>query len=156
MNGTFDKVLRRLGRGEVLDGLNDLQCEESLGATIGGIASDRVAVSALEMSWYMRHQLLRDTDWASMAHSLEVRVPFLDLPLLRAAAPWLAAHPGMTQPAIAAALAPQLPRSVLHKPKTGFSVPVREWLLGGSTNLEGRGLRGWAQHVFHASPSVAP
>ena len=35
-------------------------------------------VAALEASLYMRNQLLRDTDWASMAHSLEVRVPLVD------------------------------------------------------------------------------
>ena len=33
-------------------------------------------------SLYMRNQLLRDTDWASMAHSLEVRVPLVDAVLL--------------------------------------------------------------------------
>ena len=32
--------------------------------------------------WYMRNQLLRDTDWSSMAHGLEVRVPFVDATLL--------------------------------------------------------------------------
>ena len=36
---------------------------------------DWLAVSALEMSCYMRNQLLRDADWAGMAHSLEIRVP---------------------------------------------------------------------------------
>src|SRR5262249_13353190 len=40
-------------------------------------------VAVLECSLYMRDQLLRDTDWASMAHSLEVRVPLVDVDLLR-------------------------------------------------------------------------
>ena len=39
-------------------------------------------VAVLESSLYMRNQLLRDTDWASMAHSLEVRVPLVDVKLL--------------------------------------------------------------------------
>ena len=39
-------------------------------------------VATLESSLYMRNQLLRDTDWASMAHSLEVRVPLVDTELL--------------------------------------------------------------------------
>ena len=77
----------------------------------------------------MRNQLLRDTDWASMAHSLEVRVPLVDATLLRALAPissklqtkpakrWLAASP--TVP---------LPGAVLNRTKTGFSTPVQTWL----------------------------
>src|SRR5262249_46588620 len=39
-------------------------------------------VATLESSLYMRNQLLRDTDWAGMAHSLEVRVPLVDAILL--------------------------------------------------------------------------
>lgn len=35
----------------------------------------------------MRNQLLRDADWAGMAHSLEIRVPFVDLELLRQVVP---------------------------------------------------------------------
>ena len=46
-------------------------------------------VAALESSVYMRNQLLRDTDWASMAHSLEVRVPLVDATLLKVTAPLL-------------------------------------------------------------------
>jgi asparagine synthase (glutamine-hydrolysing) len=41
----------------------------------------------MESSLYMRNQLLRDTDWASMAHSLEVRVPLVDSKLLRSLVP---------------------------------------------------------------------
>ena len=149
--------------GQVLDadlarqGWQDLQCRTQLDATAAGIGQDRLAVSALEMSWYMRQQLLRDSDWASMAQSLELRVPFLDVPLLRAAAPWLAAHPGLTKPEIAKALAPQLPRELLHKPKTGFSIPVRDWLLGDLGAMQERGQRSWARHLhsLHMSqPSV--
>jgi asparagine synthase (glutamine-hydrolysing) len=40
-------------------------------------------VAALEACLYLRNQLLRDTDWASMAHSLEVRVPLVDATLLQ-------------------------------------------------------------------------
>ena len=52
-------------------------------------------VASLESSIYMRNQLLRDTDWASMAHSLEVRVPLVDAVLLRAdTAPYSAKNGG--------------------------------------------------------------
>jgi len=139
--------------GQVLDadvarqGWQDLQCRAGLDATTAPIPHDRLAVSALEMSWYMRHQLLVDGDWASMAQPLELRVPFLDVPLLRAVAPWLAAHPGLSKPEVAKALAPQLPRELLHKPKTGFSIPVRDWLMGDQADVKGRGYRGWARHI---------
>ena len=107
----------------------------------------RLQISALEMSWYMRHQLLRDTDWTGMAHSLEIRLPFVDVALLETIAPWLAAHPGITKPEIAGTLAPAIPAQLLNKPKTGFSIPVRDWLMKGRPALQERGLRGWARAV---------
>ena len=82
-----------------------------------------------------------------MAHSLEIRVPFVDVALLKTFAPWLAAHPGISKSEVAAHIAPQLPASFLDKPKTGFSIPVRDWLLAGQPARQERGLRGWARHI---------
>lgn len=139
-------------------GWQDLQCRSRLDASIDGIQHDRLSVSALEMSWYMRQKLLRDSDWASMAHSLELRVPFLDVPLLRAVAPWLAAQPGLTKPEIATAIEPQLPCVMVNKPKTGFTVPVRDWLMDSDkSDKQERGLRGWAGVVYdNADNALAP
>jgi asparagine synthase (glutamine-hydrolysing) len=128
-------------------GLADLQTLPELQERTAGYQSQRLAISALEMSYYMRHQLLRDTDWASMAHSLEVRVPLLDVRLLRAAAPWLATFPHLSKRRVASTLASKLPRDLLHKPKTGFTVPVREWLLADQPTAHERGLRGWARFI---------
>jgi asparagine synthase (glutamine-hydrolysing) len=118
---------------------------------IRGRSQDRLAISALEMSWYMRHQLLNDADWAGMAHSLEIRVPFVDTTFIRATAPSFAAHPGVSKRKVALAVAPQLPPALLNKPKTGFAVPVREWLGARSTST--RGLRGWARYVYGRRPA---
>lgn len=128
-------------------GLSELRTVNRLDATTAGIRGDRLAVSALEMSWYMRNQLLRDADWAGMAQSMEIRVPFVDLTLLREVAPWLAAHPDITKAEIAAAVKPELPAKVLCRPKTGFSVPVQDWLLADQGQRHERGLRGWARFI---------
>jgi asparagine synthase (glutamine-hydrolysing) len=135
-------------------GLQDLQTLDQLNhtvhcspLTVHSDHSSRLQISALEMSWYMRHQLLRDTDWTGMAHSLEIRTPFVDVPLLQSLAPWLAAHPGLTKSGIAEAIAPQLPAELIDKPKTGFSIPVRDWLMPDQPTQQERGLRGWARLI---------
>lgn len=130
-------------------GWRDLQTMARLDATssaIRGNASQRLSISALEMSWYMRHQLLNDSDWAGMAHSLEIRTPLVDVRLLRQVAPWIASHPGSIKRKLAQHAAPGLPEVLLRKPKTGFTVPVREWL--GAPSTSNRGLRGWAKAVL--------
>ena len=67
-----------LDRTTVEAGLEKLGICESLEATIRGLRQPQSRVAALELSWYMRNQLLRDADWAGMAHSLEIRVPLVD------------------------------------------------------------------------------
>jgi asparagine synthase (glutamine-hydrolysing) len=138
----------------VREGWNELQTLACLDATIAGLHSPRARMSALEMNWYMRGQLLRDSDWASMAHSLEIRVPLVDLELLRAVAPTLAANPP-TKRDMADAPRTKLPSEILNRPKTGFRVPVQDWMLPESpdrniqkTKPADLALRGWSKHVY--------
>jgi len=115
---------------------------------IEGIDSSRLQVSALESTRYMRNQLLRDTDWASMAHSLEVRVPLVDQKLLRTLGPVIEKY-GLTKDDMAATPERALPEAVRNRPKSGFTIPVREWLMNERPEYSGEnGLRGWAQYIY--------
>ena len=108
-------------------------------------ATNHAQVAALESCWYMRNQLLRDTDWSSMAHGLEVRVPFVDIRLLEHIAPAIAsAAPPSKKDLVACA--ESLPLAVLDRAKTGFTTPVQRWIADGRST-SARGLRGWATNV---------
>jgi len=111
-----------------VEGLQELATLSSLSATIEGVSSERLAISALEMQWYMKNQLLRDADWAGMAHSLEIRVPFVDMTLLSNFIEIPSLDPTQEKRTIARRVAPDLPESILTRPKTGFSVPIHQWL----------------------------
>ncbi len=77
----------------------------------------------------MKNQLLRDTDWSSMAHSLEVRVPLVDVPLLQAIAPLaVTGSLGEGKSLLAGAPTRALPEAVTLRKKTGFSTPIATWL----------------------------
>ena len=132
----------------VREGWAELLTIERLDQTSSDISINHHKVSALETSWYMRCQLLRDADWASMAHSLEIRVPFLDLDLLRIVAPLLGRQGSPDKKTVAVSVAAGLPEQIFNRRKTGFSVPVREWLLDGSSAATERGIRGWSRYVY--------
>jgi asparagine synthase (glutamine-hydrolysing) len=88
-------------------------------------------ISWLEMRTYMTSTLLRDTDSVSMARSLEVRVPFLDTPLVEfvCALPDVARiDPGVPKGLLRAALAGLLPPEILDQKKKTFTLPWEEWL----------------------------
>jgi asparagine synthase (glutamine-hydrolysing) len=91
------------------------------------------AVSWLEMRSYMASTLLRDTDSVSMAQSLEVRVPFLDTPLVEfvAALPDAARQrPGMQKALLVESLGDLLPPEIVTQQKRTFTLPWAEWLRG--------------------------
>ena len=91
--------------------------------------SDLARVSVLETTNYMRHQLLRDADWAGMAHSVEIRVPLVDVALLKAVAPTFASLvPGSGKAALAQAPSLPLPEELVTRAKTGFAVPTGAWM----------------------------
>ncbi len=137
----------------VRQGWQELQTLSHLHQTTRGIDNAHLKVTALESTWYMRNQLLRDADWASMAHSLEIRVPLVDIELFRATAPLLSSTNVPGKRAMAATPLKPLPVQVMQREKTGFVVPVREWLLGRNRWFwEERGLRGRAKYV-HALTS---
>jgi len=86
-------------------------------------------IAALEESLYLRNQLLRDTDWASMAHSLEVRVPLVDVQLLQAVAPAMTRLPrGTGKRLLAQSPRRALPPEIARRSKSGFATPVHTWL----------------------------
>ena len=129
----------------VREGWEALHTLSRLEATTRGVNGPHRKVQALETAWYMRNQLLRDADWASMAHSLEIRLPLVDVELFRATAPMFGSNNPPGKLAMAGTPREPLPREVIEREKTGFTTPVREWLApGGPDSKAHRGLRGWA------------
>jgi len=92
---------------------------------------------AVDASISLVDDMLTKVDRTSMAHSLEVRVPLLDHPLveLLARIPDVykvrPIHRGMAlKPLLRRVAADLLPRDIVHRPKAGFHVPIPAWLKG--------------------------
>lgn len=87
----------------------------------------------VDLGIYLVDDLLVKTDRSSMAHSLELRVPFLDQRVadfaLGLATP-LKVRGTAKKRLLRQALAPLLPREILRGPKQGFSIPLAGWLRG--------------------------
>ena len=90
-------------------------------------------VQYLDLKTYLAGDILTKVDRASMAHSLEVRVPILDHELVE----WAASIPPDMKLSgregkfvFKRSLEPYLPRDILYRPKMGFAVPLAEWFRG--------------------------
>jgi asparagine synthase (glutamine-hydrolysing) len=124
------ELTRVLPREVAVAGLRRLRWRERIAASLEpDPGSDFARVATLEMSHYLRDTLLRDADWASMAHGVELRTPLVDAALLQAAGPAFAAlGPGRGKVVLAQAPRRPLPPITVSRPKTGFQTPVAAWL----------------------------
>jgi len=88
------------------------------------------SVGIAEISTYMQNVLLRDTDQMSMAHALEIRVPFLDYELVEyvMGLPDNYKIPSTPKKLLVDALGEMLPPEIVNRPKMGFTLPWKNWL----------------------------
>jgi asparagine synthase (glutamine-hydrolysing) len=90
-------------------------------------------IQYLDLKTYLIGDINTKVDRASMAHSLEVREPLMDHPLVE----WLATLPASLKVRgqegkflLKRALEPLLPEEILYRPKMGFAVPLASWFRG--------------------------
>ncbi|HTB39199.1 MAG TPA: asparagine synthase (glutamine-hydrolyzing) [Reyranella sp.] len=130
----LQRVARELRGGRWLDGF------------------DRVSV--LETALYMRNQLLRDADWAGMAHSIEIRVPYVDNFFLAALPPGVLLAGVNAKESVADIPRVPLPAASRNRSKTGFVTPIGGWIresaaATGDVTLSAAS-RAWALRVWRA------
>jgi asparagine synthase (glutamine-hydrolysing) len=135
-------ISRRLFAGEeIVKLLNDPRPPKSgtlkyqTRSEVSCYEADRInAVSNYELKGYMTNTLLRDTDQMSMAHGLEVRVPFVDQHIVN----YVLDLPGRwklsgnrPKPLLVDALDGLLPEEIWRRPKKGFVLPFQRWMQSG-------------------------
>jgi len=88
--------------------------------------------SWMELNLYMQNQLLRDTDVMSMAHGIELRVPFLDkdfVTLTLQIASSVKYSGDLPKQLLIDSFKDILPKEIWNRPKMGFSFPFKEWMV---------------------------
>ncbi len=134
-NGTFsDKQKRGLLRAELPHTL-----ASTLGELRGRFSEDRAAHADLapylwfDQRYYLPDDILNKADRMSMAHSLEVRPPFLDHRIVEFAASLqadLKIRGSRQKVLLKELMRDKLPASVLRRKKIGFDIPAHDWLRG--------------------------
>jgi len=104
-------------------------------------------VSWLELRSYLVNTLLRDTDSMSMSHSLEVRVPFLDGPLVEKVLclpEAIKSDPARPKRLLIEAMGDLLPKEIATQKKRTFTFPWENWLRGKLGDRVASGLQDWS------------
>lgn len=138
-----------MGPDLAAEGLRGFSPPAWVGQMSGTVAANgRLAVGQIESTTYLRNQLLRDSDWASMDHSVELRTPLVDAWLLRDVQPLLGAFDRFPKKRLLAkAPTKPLPDFLINRPKTGFGIPVQQWLKQMGKATGGGPSHAWAREV---------
>ena len=133
--------------GPALDGEAGRDAREALAQvearTFRGRATETplAAVARMETGGYLQGQLLRDIDAVSMAHALEVRVPFVDHRLASSIWPALGHHAALLEgKRLLHESLPTMPDGIAGGPKRGFTLPFDAWMRGGLRETAIRGI----------------
>jgi len=138
----------------VKEGWRDLQLINRLNQSTTNVSNSQLKVTSLLSSWYLRNQLLRDSDSMSMAHSLELRTPLVDTELFKTVIGLIGEGHAVSKLNMSKTPSAPLSSSFTNREKTGFAIPVREWLMADNNNPSAafdRGLRPFARFVMKQS-----
>lgn len=144
-----------MGEDAANEALEGFAVETCVRAMTGALPRDPyLALGQIESMTYLRNQLLRDSDWASMDHGVELRTPLVDAWLLRELTPLLQAFRQFPCKGLLAD-APErpLPEAIRRKSKTGFGIPLGHWLAGRGGSDGTVGSRAWAEEIAAAVES---
>jgi len=135
-NGTFAKNdLKRLVSEAMPDSLAEILGQID---NLPPVNDDLARYLWLDQKYYLADDILTKSDRMSMAHSVEVRPPFLDHRIVEFAAslPTSLKIQGTRQKVVLKQLmSDKLPQAILQRKKTGFDIPAHEWLRGPLRNL---------------------
>jgi asparagine synthase (glutamine-hydrolysing) len=140
---------------DLLEGFNP---ETWLIRMVGTIPQSPVmALGQIESATYLRNQLLRDSDWASMAHSVELRTPLVDAKLLADLSGYLPLMQRYPNKALLANVPTRpMPRDNQLRRKTGFSIPVYTWMPKPKGFRAERPSLRWMHHVAGSLAGASP
>jgi asparagine synthase (glutamine-hydrolysing) len=147
-----------LGREFVVEGLRRLRVLEYVRTAIRPDPGSNFArVASMEACLYLRNQLLRDADWAGMAHSVEIRTPFVDTTLLGRVAPVaFTPYARLGKSLLAASPAASSGVDLNGNLKTGFSIPMEPWIANLRSTLDAwRGVPSLARDRCHWARRLA-
>lgn len=97
------------------------------------------SLNCFDFKHYLQNQILKDTDFMSMAHSVEVRVPYLEHRLVEHVVSFpqnIKLHGDINKPLLVRVLENELPKEILTRSKRCFDFPVEEWIRKNSNDLQ--------------------
>ena len=110
------------------EGWKELNVFDKLEKDIFGINDKKLSIMYLEINYYLCSKLLRDADWTSMSHSIEMRTPFVDFSFFKKLIPLLKSNINIDKNILLNCVKDKVPKELFYRKKTGFKIPHANYL----------------------------
>ena len=109
-------------------GFEKLNVIENLKEDTKDIFEKKLSIMYLEIKYYLCSKLLKDSDWTSMSHSVEMRTPFVDWFFFKQLVPLLKSKININKKTLLSCVKDKVPNELFNRKKTGFEIPHRSYL----------------------------
>lgn len=109
-------------------GFEELNLREMLLKDLEGIGDSKLCIMLLEILYYLCPKLLRDSDWATMSNSIEMRTPFVDIIFFEKIISLYKKNPKLSKIDMLKSYQDLLPSELNKRKKTGFEIPYDDFL----------------------------
>lgn len=105
------------------EGLEELNIFENLEQDVKDFESNELLIMYLEIEYYLCSRLLRDGDWSSMSHSVEMRTPYVDWFFFKSLLSVIKSNIKINKKILLDIYSKRLPHELYNRKKTGFEIP---------------------------------
>lgn len=129
-------------------GLEELNLRERLLKDVEGIKDTKLSIMLLEILYYLSPKLLRDSDWATMSNSIEMRTPFVDIVFFEKILSLYKKNPNLNKKYMLKCYQNSLPRELSKRKKTGFEIPYKEFLKNNNLKFY-PSIKNWTEYSYN-------
>ena len=130
-------------------GLEELNIVENFEKDIKGISDKKLSIMYLEIKYYLCSKLLRDADWTSMSHSIELRTPFVDWVFFSKVISLIKSNNNFSKKNLLNCVQNKVPVELFSRKKTGFVIPHDRYLNTLSIKKEfANPIRDWSIYIY--------
>ena len=123
-----NEIKEMINSNEFKLGWNELGILENIYLDTKNIESKKLSIMYLEIKYYLCSKLLRDIDWTSMSHSIEMRTPFVDWFFFKKLLPILKSNIDIDKKCLLDTVKNKIPKELYKRKKTGFGIPHKDYL----------------------------
>lgn len=109
-------------------GMEQLNIFDNIALDCKNFDQKKLSIMYLEIKYYLCSKILRDSDWASMAHSVEMRMPFVDWFFLKKLLPLIKSNVDIKKTNLLDCFQNKIPSDLYNRKKTGFGIPYKSFL----------------------------